>query len=296
MLRGGLCFGNASRNPKLWSKQMQQTGPTHTQRRENRVRTTTPSSPELTIQTAGEWRTESPAHSLAASQEHGRPYGFQAFWSQSHLSRGKLWDGRSRLFGTLPSPAAWQKCSDPKGFPFHGKCWNSGFIPNWNETKFCKIEIVHKMKWLFMAGLRWLMQTACNWEEPPKRAFQSEFPGLSLPRTQLTSQLTSALLQEGSAQHQQNVIRMWWALPLIWQFLWRVHVHTLLLPFLVRLVQLNYGESLFPTHTLFSQTWGFHMAASNITINSVSTCCCWAQSGRLLCTLFAGSLQRVPLH
>lgn len=212
MLRDGLHFGNASRNPNPWSKQMQQTGPAHTQRRESRAGATAPTSPEITVQTAGERWTESPARSLAAPQESGRPCGFQGHWSQSCQSHGKPWDESLRVSSTVPSPAACQKCSDPEGSPFHGKCWNLGFIPIWNETRFCNIEILHKMKWLFTAQLYWLMQTACNWEEPPKRVFQSEFPGLSLPRTQLTAKLTSAVLQEGSektnrAQHQQNIIR-----------------------------------------------------------------------------------------
>lgn len=195
MLREGLYFGNPLRNPKSWSKDMQQTGPSHTRRREGRA--AAPSSPETTMWNAGEWWIESPFCSLAAAWENGRCCDFQAHWSQSCQSHGKPLDERLRVSSTLPCLAACQKCSDPRVFPFMEKCWNLGFIPIWNKTRFCNIKILHKTKWLFIAQLYWLMQTACNWEEPDKWVFQSEFPGLSLPRRQSTTELMAAVLQEG---------------------------------------------------------------------------------------------------
>lgn len=151
-------------------------------------------------------------HQLIALQlpkKAGDPAVFRLTGPKSH---GKPWDERLGISSTFPSPAVRQKCGDPMGFPFHGKCWNLGFFPNWNGTRFCNSEILRNMKWLLMAQLYWLMQTACNWEEPPNWVFQSEFPGLSLSRTQLTAELTSTVLQESSkrmnwAQHQQNVIQ-----------------------------------------------------------------------------------------
>lgn len=105
-----------------------------------------------------------------------------------------------RVSSTLPCSAACQKCSDPRVFAFMEKCWNLAFIPIWNETRFCNIKILHKMKCLFIAQLYWLMQTACNWAEPAKWVFQSEFPGLSLPRRQFTARPRAAVLQEGGGE------------------------------------------------------------------------------------------------
>lgn len=56
MLREGLHLGNTSRNRKTWSKEIQQAEPSHTRRRERRD--ATPSSPEITMWTAGEWLIE----------------------------------------------------------------------------------------------------------------------------------------------------------------------------------------------------------------------------------------------
>lgn len=87
-------------------------------------------------------------HHLAVLQlpgKAGRPSGFQAHWSQSCQSHKKPQDGSRRVSSTLPYSAACQKFSDPRAFPFHGKCWNLGFVPIWNETRFCYIEILHEM-------------------------------------------------------------------------------------------------------------------------------------------------------
>lgn len=143
------------------------------------------------------WGTESPAHNLPALQEGGKRCGFQAHCSWSCKSRVKSW-----VSSILPSPAACQKHSDPKGFSFHGKCWNLGFIPIWKATRFCKIEILRKIKWLFTAQLYRLMQTASYQKQPPKWVLQSEFPGLSLSRAQLDANPMLTVLQKGSETKQ----------------------------------------------------------------------------------------------
>lgn len=153
------------------------------------------------------------------------------------------------------------------------KCWNLGFIPIWNETRFCSIKILHKMKWLFIAQLYWLMQTVCNREEPAKWVFQSEFPGLSLPRRQFSAKLMAAVLQgdggkADQAQHRHNVTRCLGAAADVTASQDR-SVCMLHLPFLVLLTCLGPGGSLFlvdtGTATWLSWLRGVHTAGSKPT-------------------------------
>lgn len=142
------------------------------------------------------WGTESPAHNLPALQEGGKRCGLQAHCSWSCYSHVK-W-----VSSILPSPTACQKHSDPKGFSFHGKCWNLGFIPIWKAGRFCKIKILHKIKWLFTAQLYRLTQTASYQKQPPEWVLQSEFPGLSLSRAQLAAKPMLTVLQKGTETKQ----------------------------------------------------------------------------------------------
>lgn len=116
-----------------------QTGPTHTERRESRTESTAPSSPELTMQTAGEWWTESPAHNLPAPQEGGRPCSLQA------LVLWATWTS----FQHLPFPSSLPEMKQPQGisfsqknlkFRFHSRLERNQILldqnPLWNQMTF----------------------------------------------------------------------------------------------------------------------------------------------------------------